>query len=211
MSIQKLDFQKIVSEKTPYTVLLNSVIKNIKDPIAGFIWIYLYSQSGEWDVIKVHLKNKFKIGDDKLKDIFSYLNRANLIEYVRGRKDSGHLDKVNILVLGGDKFKEEEPYKTIGVKSTPVVFTTGVKTTRVENHSSGYRGLEKKDIKKERELEKKDKSFYKNQNEKKHEWAAMKNESVSIREHEKQKKMKIPPEFKDLAKKILAKSRTGGY
>ena len=157
MSIEKLDFDKIKNEKLPFTIILNSVIQNIKDAKAFMVWTYLYSHSGDWNVIKEHLKNHFGFGDDALKDIFSYLNRCKLISYFRERKADGTLGKNNIYVLNGTEFDKEIPFKiskrvkitpvvkTGGLETEPAVSTTGVKTTRVENHSSGFRGLLNKD------------------------------------------------------------------
>lgn len=179
MSIQKLDFQKVTKEHIPYTILCNKVIQNIQNPIAGFIWIYLSSCSHDWNVCKEHLKKKFKLGDDRLKIIFAYLRRCNLIEYRRDVGVDGKFGKVYIHVLNGDNFIMEEKFtKTTGSKNAPVEKkpvdksskTTGVKTTRVENHTCGSGALQKKIInKKEKEKDKKKKgashriSFFQNQ------------------------------------------------
>jgi hypothetical protein len=57
-----------------------------------------------------------------------------------------------------------------------------------------------------RDLEIKDKSFYKKLNKQKHEWAAMKNESAEIEQHNKRKaneiKAEMPAETKALVNKL---------
>lgn len=145
MAIEKLDFEKVSLEKIPYTLVSTKVIQNIKNPLAGFIWIYLSSLPPDWKVNKEQIKHKFDLGDDKIKAIFSYLNRCSLIRYDRERDEAGKLGIVVVTVLCGDNYKIDEPYQlTTGVKTTLVDSTTGVKATRVENHTCGFRALQKK-------------------------------------------------------------------
>lgn len=149
MSVQKLDAVRVTQEKKPYTQILSTVIQNIQDPIAGFIWVYLSSLSPDWIVQKEHLKTKFKIGDDKLKNIFSYLKRCNLIEYQRIRDKKGKLIKNTIHVLCGEEFKQNEPYlppppvdnssSSTGVDSTPVVTPVDKKNEPNKNGASIHR------------------------------------------------------------------------
>ncbi len=202
MSIEKLDFDKVKNEKLPFTIILNSIIRDIKDARAFMVWAYLYSHSGDWDVIKEHLKNHFKFGDDCIKEIFSYLKRCKLITYFRDRRPDGRLGKNNIRVLNGMEFDKNEPFfaqKTTGVKSTPLdevneinASITGVLTTRVENHTCGSRALLNKDNYQRKEDTKKRKSFcatdQKIDNEKKHDFAEsmdqMANEEMNLKKHE---------------------------
>lgn len=208
MSIEKLDqVTKITRENIPYTLLATHVIQNILDPIAGFIWVYLSSLPADWKVIKQNIKLKYSLGDDKIKDIFSYLKRCGLIEYKRERSADGKLGEVIIHVLCGTRFNKKEPYiKTTGVKTTPVDKTTGVKATRVENHSSGFRGLQKKHNTNAFKKTKKTKSFLdkKTQNEKRHSFAdsmdQMATEAKHIRLHEQQKRSPMPDELKRITR-----------
>lgn len=146
MSIEKLDFQKATKEQIPYTLISTKVIQSIKDPVAGFIWIYLASLPPDWLVNKEQVMAKFHIGDNRLKVIFSYLHRAGLIQYKRDRFDDGKLGVVIVHVLCGDQFKPDEPYiLSTGMKTIPVDKTTGMKTRRVENQTCGSVGLQKKE------------------------------------------------------------------
>lgn len=148
MSIEKLDFSKVTKENIPYTLISNKVIQNIKDPVAGFIWVYLSSLPPNWDVNKEHLKKKFGLGNNKLKRILAYLSRSNLIQYVRLRNDDGTLDIMAIHILCGDKFDINQPFESTGSKSEPVELSTGSTTGSiihpVVNQTSGSGLLQKK-------------------------------------------------------------------
>lgn len=144
MTVEKLNFESVKSESLPVTIILNSVIQNIKDPTSFAVWAYLYSHSGNWKVIKEHIKNHFKIGNNKLKVIFSYLQRSQLISYERDRKSDGKVSKVDIVILNGMNFDKNEPFiakKSTGSKIEPVVkyreSTTGSKTRRVVFQTCG--------------------------------------------------------------------------
>lgn len=150
MSVEKLDFSKVTKEQTPYTVILNSVIQCISSLEASGLWVYLYSLPQDWKITKEHLKDKFNVGDDKLKAIFSYLNRANLIEYTQERQANGSLGAVVIHVLCGDKFDANQSFKkAVGVELTPAALTAGGLTTPPENHTCGSGALQKKELTKE--------------------------------------------------------------
>ena len=200
--IEKLDKAKLTLENQSYTQILTHVIQNIKDPVAGFVWVYLSSLPPDWLVLKEQIKNKFNLGDDKIKDIFSYLNRCKLIAYKRIRGSNGKLGKQFIHVFVGNDFDENEPYKkTTGVKSTPQVKTRGVKTTRVENHSSGSRALQRKYKNKVNKITNKTKKAFV-ENGKKHSFAdsmdMMACETRNIAKHEviKAKEMERKPASK---------------
>lgn len=83
-SIEKLDFNKVIQQKIPYSVFMNSVIQKINNPDSLAIYVYLYSLPPDWHINKEHLANKFQLGDKKLRSVFSYLHRSGLLEY---RKD----------------------------------------------------------------------------------------------------------------------------
>ena len=121
MSVEK--FNPLISgELIPYTQVDTKVIQTIKNIEAGFIWVYLLTLPQDWQVIKQHVKNHFGIGDDKLKKIFAYLRRCNLIEYVRERDSLGKLRKSEIRILNGSRFNDP---------------ATGVKTHRLADHTCG--------------------------------------------------------------------------
>lgn len=136
--IEKLTAQDAQEKGIPYTVIPSKIIRHIKDPIAGFVWMYLLSLPPNWIVNKSHIKNKFSLGNNKLKTVFSYLHRCLLIDYHRERFDNGKLGDVSIVVYWGEAFNPDEPYVlTRGSKSEPVVKTTGSKNHPVANQTSG--------------------------------------------------------------------------
>lgn len=122
MSIEKIDlFESITHEKIPYTQLYTKVLQTIKNTDSLAIWVYLSSLPPEWRVCKAQIKKHFKIGDDKIKQVFSCLKKSNLIEYITKKNDSGKIESVSIKILNGSK----------------LTCTSGVNSTRVENHTSG--------------------------------------------------------------------------
>lgn len=139
MSIEKLsDESKVRREKIPYTQVCNNVINHIKDGDAFLVWCYLQSKSANWKVIKKDIKFKYKFGDLKLKRIFSYLNRANLIKYAQNANSDGKFEQVEILVLNGSNFDKNQPFiqeKPVGQETAPAVHRT-----------NGFDDLLKKDI-----------------------------------------------------------------
>lgn len=137
MNIDKLDFETVQHEKVPFTLIHNKVIQTITDHFAGFIWVYLHTLPSDWKINKAHLLKHFNIGEDKLKKHMAYLNKTNLIEYVRTRSQEGMLSSITIRVLNGMTF-DPNPKKTTGVKTTPMVLTTGVKNHPVVDHTSGF-------------------------------------------------------------------------
>lgn len=129
MSIEKVDFQKVVKEQIPYTLVYTKVIQHIHDPLALAMWVYLLSLPSEWNINKTQLKKHFKIGDDRLKRTLAFLSKTNLIEYVRMRNAQGVLGICAINVLCGNKF--------VNIQEDIECATTGVKATPVENHTCG--------------------------------------------------------------------------
>lgn len=103
MSIEKFN-PRIYGEAIPYTQVNSKVIQEITNMEAGFVWVYLLTLPPTWKVVKEHLKNHFGIGKEKIKSIFSYLNKCNLIEYVQDRSNDGKMGQSDIRVLNGNKF-----------------------------------------------------------------------------------------------------------
>lgn len=111
MSVEKLsNGSKVIHEKKPFTQILNHVIHNIKDGDSFMVWCYLESKSEDWKVVKQNIKNIYGFGDKKIKKIFSYLHRANLIKYVQSRCANGDFAQVDIHVLSGFEFDKTQPY-----------------------------------------------------------------------------------------------------
>jgi hypothetical protein len=134
MSVQKFNPAITSESSVPFTMVPNNVIEEISDCHVGWVWLYLQKKSSNWEVVKSHIKTKFKIGDDRIKKIFAHMHKVGLLEYRRERDERGRLKKVEIKILNGSKFNP------LGVNQS-----TGVKTTRVENHTCGSRGLLNKD------------------------------------------------------------------
>lgn len=128
MSIEKFN-PKVTHEAIPYLQVNQSVVQQIDNLEAGFVWIYLLSKPENWEVIKSHLKNHFKIGDDKIKSIFAYLHKCKLIEYIRERDEKGIFRKTEIRVLNGSQFVNYQQH----TEQQP----TGVKIQRVASHTCG--------------------------------------------------------------------------
>jgi hypothetical protein len=133
---------KTLLEGTGFTQINNAVINNIKDGDAFLVWCYLYSKTTNWKTIKENIKNVYGFGDKKLREIFSYLNRARLIEYVQGKCANGKFSSVQIRILNGAKFDKTQAY----TESAPV----GQKHARAVNRTGGNDGLRNKENTKER-------------------------------------------------------------
>ena len=161
MSVEKLsDLSKTEIEQNPYTQICNKMIANIKNDAAYRVWSYLLSKSSNWKVIRKDIIRQFGYGDTKVKQIFSYLKRANLIEYVQ-TNDNGKFGEVDIRVLIGLNFKQDEPYLidkeeeiTGGLKTVPPVQNDEMHRWS-ENRTSGKTThLLKKEITKQRQDQK---------------------------------------------------------
>lgn len=159
MAIEKLDFQKVTKEQSPYTVLLNSVIQNINNADALAVYVYLYSLPPDWEINKEHIKNKFSLSDKSIKYIFSYLNRSNLSMHIPIKNEKHQIIRHDINLLNGEKFDPNEPFrvnkKATGVKSDPVEKPQGSISTRVESHRGGLEALQKKENYKRKKQEQK--------------------------------------------------------
>lgn len=210
MSIEK--FNPVISgEAIPYLQANTFVVQNITNIEAGFVWIYLLTLPKDWIVVKSHIKKHFNIGDGKIKRIFAYLHKHGLIEYVQRRNETGKMEKSEIRVLNGSKFKidtKQPSYpqilsggtKTGGTETAPPVFTAGSKTVPPVFRTSGFRGTTNNISITNKETEqKKEKSFckieQKKANTQKHGFAASMdaaaNERKHIEEHQKRKGLEM--------------------
>lgn len=212
MSIEKLDFEKVIKEEIPYTLISTKVIQKLADPLALAIWVYLASLPPDWKVNKTHIQNHFVIGICKAKKIFSYLKKSNLIEYIQPKNSDGSYGEMAVNVLCGDNFNPA------GIESIPpdksACFTGGIKPVRPGNRSNGKMTHTKETNKQNKDSKQnKHKSFCKSEeqkasNEQKHEWAPMKNESAAIEENEVFKRCPMPD---SLRKQMQAlKNNLGG-
>lgn len=211
MSIEKLDFQKVTKEQWSFTLVLNSVIQNIRNHEALGIWVFLYSLPPDWEVIKEQLKNKFHLGNKKIKTIFSYLNRSNLLQYEQERNDDGTMGKAVIHILCGDKFDQNVDFIDVssgGSESDPAVSSTGgSKNHPAVDRPTGSGLLQKKHTyKRKKRATKENKSFFvhdqKSINSKKHEFAEsmdqMASEKRHIEKNEEFKKTRMPDNLKNM-------------
>lgn len=129
MSIEKLN-PRIRGEAIPYTQVDSRVVQKIRNLEAGFIWVYLLTLPPDWNVVKKVIKERFGFGNDKLKQIFSYLAKHRLIEYVRSHDERGVFVGIDINVLNGSQFIEtvdEKDSEATGGQNTPAVLSTGGK------------------------------------------------------------------------------------
>lgn len=114
MSIGRVELtnkSKVILQGVPFTQINNLVINNIKNGDAFLVWCYLFSKSADWKVIKQNIKNVYGFGDTKLKQIFSYLRRANLISYVQVVCANAQIAHWDIKILNGQDFDINQPYK----------------------------------------------------------------------------------------------------
>lgn len=135
MSIAKLDSAKLKKSNLSFTLISTKVLQKITNTDALAIYCYLCSLPADWIIIKEQLKNHFKIGDKKIKNIFSYFVRSNLISYSRGREADGTLTEVEIHLHSGENFNEFEPFISQSVKNQDK-FTTGAETDPVVSTGS---------------------------------------------------------------------------
>lgn len=104
MSVEKIDFSYIRQEKKSFTTNLNTVIQNLKNPIALGLWIYLTSLPEGWVVSKEHLRKHFNIGRDRLDSVLLYLAQNMLIETGQERLADGTMGNGFIKVRCGYEF-----------------------------------------------------------------------------------------------------------
>jgi hypothetical protein len=107
MPVEKIDFAYISQEKKPFTTHLNSVLQNLKNPMALGIWAYLSSLPEGWKVNKEHLRKHFGLGRDKLDSIIKYLIENDLLEANQERLSDGKMGKGYIIVKVGYDFKQD--------------------------------------------------------------------------------------------------------
>jgi hypothetical protein len=133
----------ISGEIIPYVQANTHVIQNITNAEALAVWIYLLTLPKDWLVMKAHVKKHFKMGDDKIKRIFAYLNKQGLIEYIKQRDSKGRMGRIlEIRVLNGSRFVSEQI--TTGVKSTPPVIHTSGKHPTTKDINKQIKEKEKK-------------------------------------------------------------------
>jgi len=237
MTIEKLNNDsKIHRENSPYAQILNSITINIKDNDAYRLYCYLYSKSSTWNVAKEWTSKQCNVGERKAKQCWSYLERCGLIEYIVVRDGKGKIIKHDVRVLNGTKFNPNESFVKekipIGAEIAPVDVSVdkygrnynknnenvhhthrcknppGGETTRVDIAPLLNKDLTNKDFERNKE-----KSFYKESNEKKHDFAnsmdQIARESNHIEEHEIIKQTPLSDETKKACHELLLKIKRG--
>lgn len=182
MSIEKFN-PSIRGETVPYLQVNRNVVQSIRDPEVLAVWVYLLSLPNDWEVIKNHVQNHFKIGEKKLRSIFSSLRKHQLIDYIQNRNDDGKLGKHEIIVLNGSKFSELFTENT--GEAIPARAENGwggkddlhikQNTNKIENKKSFCENEQKKDIK----AVNNSKGDWKEANQKKHSWAEPKKAPIA--------------------------------
>lgn len=107
MSIEKLDFKKACKESIPFVMISTFAVQNVKNAMAGFIWVYLHSLPSDWTVNKRQLMAHFDLSERSYQRHMRYLSAHNLIRYERERNLDGTLGPVSICVLNGSQFNPD--------------------------------------------------------------------------------------------------------
>ncbi len=140
MSTEKLtDASKIYLEEHPYTGIFNNVILQIKDNDAFRMYCYLASKSRDWNIVKNWTAKQCGIGERKAKQCWSYLERCGLMQYIRKRDENGKFTHHDIQILNGSQFNPDEPFlKASGAETAPVEkLSTEMGHHRCKNPPSG--------------------------------------------------------------------------
>lgn len=184
MSVQKFN-PTVRGESIPFVQVNRKVVQNIYDPEALAVWVYLLSLPEDWEVIKIHVQNHFRISEKKLKRIFALLRKLCLIDYEQGRDERGRRTKTSIIVLNGSRFRD---LSTETVTASPITAPPVDGTCRQEglhikqihketvNKKSSYASLPKKPEAEKpesptEEPRKATREYWRTQNVKKQEWA----------------------------------------
>lgn len=203
MSVEKLDSAKVKQEKIPFTIHLNYVLQNVRNPLALAIWVYLTSLPDDWIVHRNQLMSHFDIGRDKLTAALKFLNQNYLIEYVISKNEKGQIENWQITVKTGHEF--EVIHRS---QSTPLNIQS------LENHSRGKQHLQKKQNTNEVVVTKKSscandlksKNDWREENGKMHSFAESKNQMANearhIEEHETIKRAPMPDNLRSMIKSI---------
>jgi len=183
MSVEKLsDSSKSIIEDFPFVQILNEVTEHIKDNDAFRVWAFSLSKSRDWKVLKEYTQKVCGVGKRKGEQVWSYLRRSGLIEYIRIiDKETGKYIRTDIKILTGTRFNKEIPF----IKPTPAL-SAGVdkpllqiSTPALSAAAEMYPLLNKDITNKDFALPKKEKSFCvsqnrKAENERKPDWAVPK-------------------------------------
>lgn len=81
------------------------VIQNIRNPVAGFIWVYLSSlRSNEIYIHSNFLMHKFNLNSEELQDCMEYLINVGLIEVFKTLNENNSLTENGMHVKCGSLY-----------------------------------------------------------------------------------------------------------
>ncbi len=106
-NIEKLDASRlqVIQENTGFTIHLNKVCQQLKDPVALAIWCYLTTLPPNWIIHRIQIRQHFGIGRDKLEKAFAILKKCNLLDIHQERNANGSYDEGQIKVYVGYDFE----------------------------------------------------------------------------------------------------------
>ena len=107
MSVEKIDGALLRNEKLPFTIHLNYVCQNLRNPLALAIWCYLTSLPDDWKIYRTELMKHFEVGRDKINHALTFLNQKKLLEYEQGRNEKGVFEDSYIKIKCGLEFMEQ--------------------------------------------------------------------------------------------------------
>lgn len=88
--VEKLQ-PKLYKEDLGFTQLLNETINAIDDAEMLGVYCYLASKPEEWEISKQQLRNHFKIGVNKIDNIFTKLRSIGLLEMIPVKNEFGQI------------------------------------------------------------------------------------------------------------------------
>jgi hypothetical protein len=184
-TIEKLDSSRISQEKLPFTMHMNYVLQNVRQPLALAIWVYLTSLPDDWIVHRNQLMEHFDVGRDKLANALKYLNENKLIEYVQEKLNTGKFGDSQIFVKSGYEFEVIHKSLTAPLKNRNTVLplhgetapTKEITITKeiTDTKKSSYTAPVVKSVP-ERRKGRPAKADWKEENEKKPAWAESKDQ-----------------------------------
>lgn len=110
--VEKLQ-PKLYKENLGFTQLLNETLNAIYDAEILGIYCYLASKPEEWEISKTQLRNHFKIGINKMNNIFTKLRAIGLLEMIPVKNDKGEINRWDYYL----KMRISTPMKSIGMES----------------------------------------------------------------------------------------------
>lgn len=141
MSVEKPDFNSLIKEEIPFTIIPNFVLQTISNPLALSVYCYLISLPNDWTVNKAQLRKHFGVGRDKLDAAMKFLNQNYLIAYFQDRDKSGIYGNSYIVVKNGNEYRDKVINSTAPLKiSSPVKCNQKHATAPLKTRDTDYPG-----------------------------------------------------------------------